>query len=324
MGKHQWARCNFKGDTGVVIFQTLENHLGKMLRVWRTGEKGCNTILVPDDSGHGWAKFLNGLMIDDDDQLRSAQLQFSPSDRVPHEGRISEYLPFHQTYQQASSYRDSWETRRTTQVLWAGNEKVVELANDRGEPMEKADDRGVPIENSRDRLRNSDWGGMREAEVSSDLKEDADPHQKDFPIFRKVRLEPVGEDRAILFCTWTVERDLVVTAEDAIGGDLVALITPWKPDLHWANCGWGGVNVRIVIQGLPLNMAKLRIHRLVRDGKKLGTIFDEHEAPAEKIRDGHCAFGAEEERNAASNSHQQHGKSGLNKTIVIGMTRDVL
>ncbi|KAK9096746.1 hypothetical protein Sjap_022243 [Stephania japonica] len=62
MGAHQWVRRNFRGDMGMLIFQTLENHAGKLLCIWMVGNRGWDTILVPKDDGQGWSTFLNRLV----------------------------------------------------------------------------------------------------------------------------------------------------------------------------------------------------------------------------------------------------------------------
>ncbi|KAK9167590.1 hypothetical protein Scep_002781 [Stephania cephalantha] len=70
IGKQQWVRRNFRGDSGMLIFQTLENHAGKMMRIWRTGERGWDTILVPGNANRGWATFLNGLVVEAEETQR--------------------------------------------------------------------------------------------------------------------------------------------------------------------------------------------------------------------------------------------------------------
>ncbi|KAK9149053.1 hypothetical protein Scep_007810 [Stephania cephalantha] len=66
IGRPQWVRRSFRGDSGNLIFQTLENHLGKLLRIWRVGSRGWDTILITYDNGRGWGMFLNGLVEDED------------------------------------------------------------------------------------------------------------------------------------------------------------------------------------------------------------------------------------------------------------------
>ncbi|KAK9082505.1 hypothetical protein Syun_031287 [Stephania yunnanensis] len=66
IGKQQWVRRSFRGDSGMLIFQTLENHLGKVMRIWRVADRGWDTILLPGDTGKGWTTFLNGLVSEDE------------------------------------------------------------------------------------------------------------------------------------------------------------------------------------------------------------------------------------------------------------------
>ncbi|KAK9126066.1 hypothetical protein Scep_014912 [Stephania cephalantha] len=69
---------------GMLIFQTLENHAGKSMRLWRVGDRGRDTILVPGDDEKGWATFLNGLVEDDDIYPCHAQQHL-----IPHTRRLS-------------------------------------------------------------------------------------------------------------------------------------------------------------------------------------------------------------------------------------------
>ncbi|KAK9155581.1 hypothetical protein Sjap_003061 [Stephania japonica] len=75
LGTQQWVRRNYRGDTGMLIFQTMENHMGTVLRLWRTGPCGWDTILVPHTTGKGWGAFLNALYDEEDDDV----LQVNPS-----------------------------------------------------------------------------------------------------------------------------------------------------------------------------------------------------------------------------------------------------
>ncbi|KAK9158853.1 hypothetical protein Scep_005427 [Stephania cephalantha] len=45
----------------MLIFQTMENHMGTVLRLWRVGNNGWEAILVPSEDGKGWGAFLNDL-----------------------------------------------------------------------------------------------------------------------------------------------------------------------------------------------------------------------------------------------------------------------
>ncbi|KAK9107138.1 hypothetical protein Syun_023149 [Stephania yunnanensis] len=62
----EWVRRHFWEDKGMLIFQTLENHAGKLMPIWRVGERGWDTILVPGDEDKGWATFFNGLVNEDE------------------------------------------------------------------------------------------------------------------------------------------------------------------------------------------------------------------------------------------------------------------
>ncbi|KAK9087210.1 hypothetical protein Syun_029604 [Stephania yunnanensis] len=66
IGKKKWVQRNFQGDTGMFIFQRLQNHLGKVMRLWRAGRNGSDTIPVPGGDDKGWRLFLNGLILEDD------------------------------------------------------------------------------------------------------------------------------------------------------------------------------------------------------------------------------------------------------------------
>ncbi|KAK9138616.1 hypothetical protein Sjap_009210 [Stephania japonica] len=69
-----------------------------------------------------------------------------------------------------------------------------------------------------------------------------------------VSLKPLGEDRAVLFCTSEIERDKLLTRTAAIGGDLIDKACTWKPEVHWEERRWGGANCWISLSGIPLSM----------------------------------------------------------------------
>ncbi|KAK9089076.1 hypothetical protein Scep_028158 [Stephania cephalantha] len=80
---------------------------GKIIRMWRVGERGWDTIVVPGDGDRWWVTFLNGMMEDDDmtnrhsysshekehhrhTQVREPSLNHRPMPvRRPHEGHVT-------------------------------------------------------------------------------------------------------------------------------------------------------------------------------------------------------------------------------------------
>lgn len=73
---------------------------------------------------------------------------------------------------------------------------------------------------------------------------------------RRIPLLPVGEDRAILICDTEEEKRRLLNEAKLVGGEFIAKILAWQPELHWSEAKWGGTNVWIWIQGLPLNTWK--------------------------------------------------------------------
>ncbi|KAK9110285.1 hypothetical protein Sjap_018345 [Stephania japonica] len=71
---------------------------------------------------------------------------------------------------------------------------------------------------------------------------------------RSASLKPLGEDRAVLFCTSEIERDKLLTRTAVIGGDLIDKACTWKPEVHWEERRWGGANCWISLSGIPLSM----------------------------------------------------------------------
>ncbi|KAK9119101.1 hypothetical protein Scep_017194 [Stephania cephalantha] len=50
---------------------------------------------------------------------------------------------------------------------------------------------------------------------------------------RPVSLKPIGEDRAVLFCTSENERQFILRRAEGISGDLIEKLCPWRAELHW-------------------------------------------------------------------------------------------
>ncbi|KAK9159042.1 hypothetical protein Scep_005616 [Stephania cephalantha] len=49
----------------------------------------------------------------------------------------------------------------------------------------------------------------------------------------------------------TQEEGYVIRRANELDGDLVDKISSWKPELHWEDLQWGGINTWIAISGLP-------------------------------------------------------------------------
>ncbi|KAK9088845.1 hypothetical protein Scep_027927 [Stephania cephalantha] len=57
----QWIQRWFKSREGPLYIQTMENHLGAVMRIWRVGRTGRNTILIPSEGMNGWTALLQAL-----------------------------------------------------------------------------------------------------------------------------------------------------------------------------------------------------------------------------------------------------------------------
>ncbi|KAK9141655.1 hypothetical protein Syun_011055 [Stephania yunnanensis] len=58
---NQWIQRWFKSREGSLYIQTMKNHLGAVMRIWRVGRTGRNTILIPSEGMKGWKALLQAL-----------------------------------------------------------------------------------------------------------------------------------------------------------------------------------------------------------------------------------------------------------------------
>ncbi|KAK9133329.1 hypothetical protein Scep_012857 [Stephania cephalantha] len=62
--REEWVRRSFQGDTRMLFVQIMENHLGKLLRLWRVGLNRYMSILILDDKGKDRSAFFKILSPD--------------------------------------------------------------------------------------------------------------------------------------------------------------------------------------------------------------------------------------------------------------------
>ncbi|KAK9112358.1 hypothetical protein Scep_019877 [Stephania cephalantha] len=94
-------------------------------------------------------------------------------------------------------------------------------------------------------------------------------------IGRKVTLNPVGSDRAVLVCANEEGRDHIHKEGYEMRNNLIYRIHLWNPNFHWMEQRWGGLHCWIKMEGLPRNMWSPYAFKMI--GERFGG-FEEVEA----------------------------------------------
>ncbi|KAK9147774.1 hypothetical protein Scep_006531 [Stephania cephalantha] len=200
-----------------ISLQILHNNRGAVLKILKLSGSGRQMVLIPEgDNKQAWRKFLDALQDKQEGPTFKGISSGPQASTSTNGGFVCEP---HQGTRAAEGGHPIRLLQRGNNVTTCDWEPALVI------------------------FRSSRYAAWEEIEERLTLA-----------LNRPTSLKSIGEDRAILFCSSEAERMRIIHQLDLIGGDLVASATPWKPELHWEDRKWGGVNCWISIAGLPLSL----------------------------------------------------------------------
>lgn len=239
----QLLRRSYRADAGNLYIQTLENHIGKVLRLWRATQNGWNAILIPYDNGKGWESLDKAIYNGGQPVKQQDDDQRPPHREATHRGNQP---PSINTHHKGNHMNQRPKVQGVTVPCVVVNEP-------QGTQPIKDWHLAVVVFKAAPTFS---WN-LLEFVFGAGLG-------------RSISLQPFGEDRAILLCCSVEEKSQIINQGKLIGGALIDKIESWAMNHHADRC-LVCTNEWICIEGLPLNFWHSNLYQAI--GLKFGGLL---------------------------------------------------